>query len=505
MESYRCKGAIHAAAIGDAFAIPIFFNEEGDPSANFVQKSESDTILNFEEIFVYPDDFVIGTNDQRVLYIGDRPVSAFYSKSNGLIIGNKFQLERFLEAVLPEYPAASAVARDIRKYIGKESVVSESEMRSGGDELEVIQADYEFEDVITPDINVATGLPVNEVIQGDCIEIMRTFPDNSVDLVVADPPCGTFAGEADVGRSWDGGDGVESYDLFSANWLAQARRVLKPSGALWVIGSYENIFRIGALVQAAGFWIMNDVIWRKSNPLPNFKGTGFTVAHATLIWAAKSKDAKPTFNYAAMKALNDGVQMRSDWTLPVCSRNELIKDKEGNGVHPAQKPEALLHRILLSTSNPGEVVLDPFFGTGTSGAAARRLGRHFIGIEVDPNYVRVARNRVSAVRAHSVEALQVSQPSRMRLRIIFGDLVERGLVRPGDTLWSADGRFSAVVLADGTVVADGTSGSIHQVGAKLQGASSCNGWLFWHLESGKGTLPIAALRDQIRDDLSGTD
>jgi len=340
---------------------------------------------------------------------------------------------------------------------------------------------------------------------------MKSLPDESVDLIFADPPYNLQLGgdlhrpdnsKVDaVDNDWDQIGDFDAYDLFSCAWLEEARRVLKPNGALWTIGSYHNIFRVGAFLQDMGFWILNDVIWRKSNPMPNFKGTRFTNAHETLIWASKTKDAKPTFNYAAMKALNDGVQMRSDWTLPICAGGERLKTKEGKKAHPTQKPESLLHRVLLATSNPGDIVLDPFFGTGTTGAVAKKLGRHYVGIEADPTYADVARKRIAAINPSSEDALKVTQSKRALPRIPFGSLVEAGLLKPGDTLYCAQGRRTAQVRADGTVTSGGEAGSIHQMGAFVQGAPSCNGWTFWHVRQGGALAPIDVLRARIRAEL----
>ena len=353
-----------------------------------------------------------------------------------------------------------------------------------------------------------TELPLDTILNADCVEAMKAMPDASVDLVFADPPYNLQLGgdlhrpdnsKVDaVDNEWDQIGDFDAYDLFSCAWLEEARRVLKPNGALWTIGSYHNIFRVGAFLQDMGFWILNDVIWRKSNPMPNFKGTRFTNAHETLIWAAKTKEARVTFNYAAMKALNDGVQMRSDWTLPICAGAERLKNREGKKAHPTQKPESLLHRVLLATTNPGDVILDPFFGTGTTGAVAKKLGRHFIGIEADPTYVDVATKRIAAIAPSDSDTLQVTQSKRALPRIPFGALVEAGLLKPGDTLFCSQGRRSARVRADGTIAAPGAIGSIHQVGAHVQNAPSCNGWTFWHVRQAGSLAPIDVLRARIR-------
>jgi modification methylase len=354
------------------------------------------------------------------------------------------------------------------------------------------------------------GLPLNTILAGDCIEVMRSLPENSVDLVFADPPYNLqLKGELHrpdnsrvdaVDDAWDRFASFETYDAFTREWLAAARRILKPHGAIWVIGSYHNIFRVGAAMQDAGFWLLNDVVWRKSNPMPNFRGKRLTNAHETLIWASKEEASKYTFNYEALKALNDGVQMRSDWVLPICTGHERLKDGNGDKAHPTQKPEALLHRVIVATTNPGDVVLDPFFGTGTTGAVARMLGRDWIGIEREPAYREAAGERLSRVRKYDKEALLVSSSKRAEPRIPFGQLVERGLLRPGEVLVSPRGQ-TAKVRADGTLIANEVKGSIHQVGAALEHAPSCNGWTYWHFRRDGQTIPIDILRQQIRAEM----
>ncbi|MBI1234450.1 MAG: site-specific DNA-methyltransferase [Alphaproteobacteria bacterium] len=355
-------------------------------------------------------------------------------------------------------------------------------------------------------------LPIDQIIEAECVEAMQALPDESVDLVFADPPYNLqLGGELHrpdnsrvnaVDADWDQIGNHDDYDLFTCAWLEEAHRLLKPDGGIWVIGTYHNIFRLGTFLQDMGFWIMNDVIWRKSNPMPNFKGTRFTNAHETLIWAAKTKDAKPTFNYAAMKALNDGVQMRSDWTLPICSGGERLKLADGKKAHPTQKPESLLHRVLLATTNPGDLVLDPFFGSGTTGAAAKRLGRHFIGIERDKDYAAIARERIASISPATREVLAVTQSKRAEPRIPFGNLVERGMVKPGDTLYCPRGERTARVRADGTLISGRSTGSIHKVGAEIQKAPSCNGWTFWHIRVRGGFQPLDTLRAQIRETMT---
>jgi modification methylase len=280
--------------------------------------------------------------------------------------------------------------------------------------------------------------------------------------------------------------------------------VLKPDGSFWVIGSYHNIFRVGRILQDLGFWILNDIIWRKTNPMPNFRGTRFTNAHETLLWAAKSKDASPRFNYRSMKSLNGGTQMRSDWTLPICTGRERLCDESGDKIHPTQKPESLLHRVILSTSGAGDVILDPFFGTGTTGAVAKKLGRKFIGIEADASYAEAAYDRIGQISFETDKTIISTPCKRKQKRIPFGSLVENGLIQPGTRLSDGKGRYVARVRADGKLVAENEAqklphkGSIHQVGAAVQGAKSCNGWTFWHMDYNGDQVPIDIIREEIR-------
>jgi modification methylase len=358
----------------------------------------------------------------------------------------------------------------------------------------------------------ANSLPLNRILAGDCIEVMNALPENCVDLIFADPPYNLQL-KGDLHRpdnskvdavddDWDQFDSFRAYDAFTTDWLKAARRILKQNGAIWVIGSYHNIFRVGAVLQNQGYWILNDVVWRKSNPMPNFRGKRFTNAHETMIWASKSEGAKYTFNYEALKALNEGVQMRSDWVLPICTGHERLKDENGDKAHPTQKPESLLHRVLVGSTNPGDVILDPFFGTGTTGAVAKMLGRNFIGIEREEAYRKVAEKRISKVRKYDSEALAVTTGKRAEPRVPFGQLVERGMLRPGEELLSLNGRYKAKVRADGTLVGADIKGSIHQVGAKLEGAPSCNGWTYWGYKRDGKTVPIDMLRQQIRSEMN---
>ncbi|MEI9993532.1 MAG: site-specific DNA-methyltransferase [Rhizomicrobium sp.] len=353
---------------------------------------------------------------------------------------------------------------------------------------------------------------LDRVIEGDCVESMRALPDGVADLVFADPPYNLQLknelrrpdqSKVDaVDDAWDQFSSFAEYDRFTRAWLTEARRVMKDTGALWVIGSYHNIFRVGAILQDLGFWILNDVVWRKTNPMPNFRGRRFTNAHETLIWATKNPKQQYTFNYEAMKALNDELQMRSDWNLPICAGHERIKGADGSKAHSTQKPESLLHRVIVSSTKPGDVVLDPFFGSGTTGAVAKRLGRHFIGLERDKTYAKVARDRIAAVTRAPDDAIEVTRSKRSEPRIPFGWVVERGLLPPGTVLQGTQKRHKAKVRADGTLVTADATGSIHQMGAHVQGLDACNGWTFWQYEAGGKLIPIDYLRQQLRATVS---
>jgi modification methylase len=349
------------------------------------------------------------------------------------------------------------------------------------------------------------------VVLGDCLEEMARLPAASVDVVFADPPYNLqLSGELHrpdnsrvdgVDAAWDKFADFAAYDRFTRAWLEACRRLLKPTGSLWVIGSYHNIFRIGATLQDLGFWILNDVIWRKANPMPNFRGRRFTNAHETLLWCAADRDARYTFNYEAMKALNDELQMRSDWLIPICGGPERLKDGDGRKAHPTQKPEALLHRVLMASSRPGEAVLDPFCGTGTTGAVARRLGRRFLGIERDPAYAALAHERIAEVTPADSEAVVIAS-RREAPRVPFGSLVERGLVQPGEVLFDQSRRWTARVRADGSVISAEHRGSIHSVAARLQGAPTCNGWAFWYVQRAGRAKLIDEFRQELRAERS---
>jgi modification methylase len=353
-------------------------------------------------------------------------------------------------------------------------------------------------------LDISRDLPLDQILRGDCIEMMQMLPSASVHCVFADPPYNLqLRGELrrpddslvdGVDEEWDRFTDFSAYDVFTRAWLTEVRRVLRKDGTLWVIGSYHNIFRIGSILQDLGFWILNDVIWRKSNPMPNFRGRRFTNAHETLIWAARGQDSRYRFNYAAMKALNDDLQMRSDWLIPLCTGEERLRNEHGLKLHPTQKPEALLHRIVLASTNTGEVLLDPFLGSGTSAAVAKRLHRHFVGIERHPAYVEAAWGRIRRVKKLAAGVVDPTPSRRDAPRVAFGSLVERGVVAAGSVLMDKKRRVAATVGADGTLVCGPHRGSIHQVGAAVQNAPSCNGWTFWFFEREGALVALDTLR-----------
>jgi modification methylase len=352
--------------------------------------------------------------------------------------------------------------------------------------------------------------PLDVILTGDCVEAMRGLPEASVDLVFADPPYNlqlegglTRPDQSEVDAvddDWDKFASFADYDRFTREWLSAARRAMKPDATIFVIGSYHNIFRVGAILQDLGFWILNDIVWRKANPMPNFRGRRFTNAHETMIWASKSASAKNyTFNYEALKAGNEDRQMRSDWFFPICTGAERLKDEAGRKTHPTQKPEALLARILMAASKPGDVVLDPFFGSGTTGAVAKKLGRHFIGCERDEIYIEAARARIHVAEAIDGGAISTPLSKRQEARVAFASLVEAAMILPGTLLFDEKRRHSAMVRADGAIALGDIIGSIHKIGALAQGLPACNGWAFWHFERDGEKICIDDLRGKYRE------
>ena len=345
---------------------------------------------------------------------------------------------------------------------------------------------------------------MNRTIVGDCVEQMNKLPAESIDLIFADPPYNLQLNKElsrpdqtkvdGVNESWDQFNSISDYDEYTNLWMTAAKRILKPNGAMWVIGSYHNIFRLGYIMQDLGFWMLNDLIWRKVNPMPNFRGRRFTNAHETLIWASKSSSSKYTFNYEAMKSLNGDLQMRSDWLIPICTGAERLKNTDGKKVHPTQKPENLISRVIMSSSNIGDTILDPFFGTGTTGAVSKKLGRNYIGIEQNAKYALEAEKRIRLTSKIEAEELIQTPRKISEPRIPFGNLLEQGLVNPGDLLHDIRNRWTAKVRADGSLISKDTKGSIHSVGAHLQGLQACNGWTFWHIKRSGKLVPIDNLR-----------
>lgn len=350
------------------------------------------------------------------------------------------------------------------------------------------------------------SLPIDQILHGDCIEILNMLPANSVDVIFADPPYNlqlrnelfrpnmTKVDAVDDG--WDKFENFKDYDAFTLDWLRASNRVLKDTGTIWVIGTYHNIYRIGVIMQDLGFWFLNDLVWIKNNPMPNFRGVRFTNAHETMIWAQKKKAAKYTFNHGSMKALNDDLQMRSDWTLPLATGNQRIK-LNGSKAHSTQKPEALLYRIILASSNPGDLILDPFFGSGTTGSVAKKLGRHWIGIERDAKYIRVAQKRIDAVTPSPAEALSLPE-KRTQKRVPFGSLLENGLLNPGQTLYFAKNSTRAKILANGHIKCGDFTGSIHAVAKSLMNGAPANGWDMWFYKDVNGNkIAIDELRKKL--------
>ena len=346
----------------------------------------------------------------------------------------------------------------------------------------------------------------NKIVNGNCLKEIKKIADKSFDLVFADPPYNMQIGEVltrpdaskvyGVNDKWDKFNSFKDYDEFCKAWLVECKRILKDNGRIWVIGSYHNIFRLGYHLQNLNYWLLNDVIWRKNNPMPNFRGTRFTNAHETLIWASKSKKSKYTFNYQSLKCLNDDLQMRSDWMMPICSGKERLKKENGKKIHSTQKPEALLHRIILATTNKGDTVFDPFLGTGTTAVVAKKLGRNYYGIEKDLKYYKAAQERINNAKQIEDNYLDTLENNKSRPRIPFGSLVELGILKPGTTLFDPKKKINAKIMVDGSIKYKESEGSIHKVAAKIMGAESWNGWTYWHCNINGSTVVIDSLRQK---------
>jgi len=348
---------------------------------------------------------------------------------------------------------------------------------------------------------------LNKIVHGNSLELIKKIPDKTFNLIFVDPPYNLQIGKNlkrpdnskvnGVHDKWDQFRNFKDYDNFCKVWLTECKRILKDNGSIWVIGSYHNIFRLGYLLQNLDYWILNDVIWRKNNPMPNFKGTRFTNAHETLIWAAKNKTSKYTFNYQSLKCLNDDLQMRSDWTFPICGGKERLK-KNGKKIHSTQKPEALLHRIILATTNKNDSIFDPFLGTGTTAVVAKKLGRKYFGIEKDNKYFETANERVNRTKLIEESYLDTLKNNKSKPRIPFGSLVELGIIKPGTKIFDQNKKINAKIMVDGSIKYQHTEGSIHKIAAKIIGTESCNGWTYWYYQSGNSLRSIDELRQRLR-------
>ena len=349
----------------------------------------------------------------------------------------------------------------------------------------------------------------NTILLGDSLEIIKTIPSKSVDLIFADPPYNLQLKDTlyrpdqtiveAVTQDWDKFNTYKEYDNFTEQWLKESKRILKKGGALWVIGSYHNILRVGTSIQNHGFWILNDIIWHKTNPMPNFRGTRFTNAHETLLWCTTSREAKYTFNYQNLKELNDGKQMRSDWYIPICSGKERLRENNNQRSHPTQKPEALMYRIILSSTNKGDIILDPFLGSGTTAVVTKKLQRNFIGIEQDKEYISLAKKRLKQTKVLNDEVVKMKKSRKDLPKVPFGELVEQGIIPPGAVLTDKKEKYKATVTVDGSLKINNISGSIHKVGATIQGLSNCNGWDFWHIKNKSTSILLDEVRDKYRN------
>lgn len=529
---YSCtEGIRELSGLQDGFVLPLFRRHGENEAQLYTQLLTSDENFIDEfisESFDHDVDDVIPLAGPTDVRPGSAAIYGFYSQRHGAFCGNRRQVLNFLERIQHSYDGTNpflfydimAFADDkegidyaatqirrlnkgaiseerlIRDYPGAKNPILKS---SGDNKLRRAEA------LIGPSV---VDVPIDKILVGDCLRVLQSLSTESIDMVFADPPqsLGPHGDGLRFGPSGTNEDRKESsasseYDDFTRAWLSEVRRVLKRDGTLWVMGSYHNIFRIGTALQDLEFWLLNDIVWRKTNPVPNFRGRRFTNAHETIIWAARNRDSRHKFNYESMKALNEDVQMRSDWLLPTVAGTERIS-VDGRRGHPTQKPESLLFRAIMAATEPGDLILDPFFGTGTTGAVAKRLGRHFIGIEGDASYAKLAETRISNVQALSEIDAPIAPYKRVEARIPFGALVENGLLQPGALLTDFSGRSSARVAADGTIVtrdATGTEyrGSIHQVGAAVQKAPACNGWTFWHVALDGQRVPIDELRRKL--------
>lgn len=351
----------------------------------------------------------------------------------------------------------------------------------------------------------------HRIFHGDSIACMNKLPAKSVQLVFADPPYNLQLKQdlyrpnntkvAGVDDEWDKFSSTSAYDDFTTAWLTACRRVMADDATIWVIGSYHNIFRVGRIMMDLGFWVLNDVQWYKTNPMPNFRGVRFTNATETLIWAKKSEQQKRyTFNHQVMKQLNGGKQMTSVWHIPLCTGRERIKNAQGQKAHSTQKPEELLRRVILSSSSEGDVVLDPFLGSGTTSAVAKQLNRKSIGIEQEKEYVEISKTRLRGIQPSAFKHLRVVEPAKQTAaKVTMQQLIWGDYLREKQRLYTKSKQHSAVVLADGSIKNGVGKGSIHKVGALLKNTESCNGWLFWYCNQDGKMVPLDEYRKAYRE------
>ncbi len=357
---------------------------------------------------------------------------------------------------------------------------------------------------------MAAELPIDQILTGDTLEILPALPEASIDLIFADPPYNLQLQQVlwrpnltqvdAVDDEWDQFEDFVAYDGFTRDWLKAARHVMKDTATIWVSGTYHNILRVGSIMQDLGFWILNMVTWLKTNAMPNFRGTRLKNDVEFMIWAKRGEQGSYTFHHHQMKQFNQGKQLGCVWAIPVCSGQERLKDEGGRKLHSTQKPEELLQRIILASSKPGDIVLDPFLGSGTTAAVAKRLHRRWIGIEQDARYVRAAQARIDAVQPISRQDPLIADALRQKPpRLPFKSLLDLGYLRPGQLLYLDKPPTQAVILEDGRVKANGCVGSIHRLGALLKEVPSCNGWVHWYYVDDAGAYaPIDALRQRAR-------
>jgi modification methylase len=545
---YSCAaGILDLDGLQDGFVLPLFREYGLNEDRYLMQSVNKGVIEQFIPAEVEPEldaiHDIAGPNSVRP---GDAEVFGFSSNRFGAMCGNYHLIRDFVLDISEDYreenpftfyeimdfakdrdgvrQAAALIKAKFGEFVSQSRLEKDYPDVPGG-ARRVLSGKSESSRYSEPliqsiqnsaKLETIRELPLDQVLMGDCASLMKMLPSASIDCIFADPPYNLQrSGElrksdnslVDAGdEGWDRFGDLSAYDAFTREWLSECRRLLKTDGTLWVIGAYHNIFRIGTIMQDLGFWILNDVIWRKTNPMPNFRGRRFTNAHETLIWAARGRDSRYKFNYQAMKTLNDDLQMRSDWFLPLCTGPERLRNQHGLKLHPTQKPESLLHRVLLASTAPGDIVLDPFLGTGTTAAVAKRLRRQYIGIEKHPSYAEAAITRIRNVQCAPTDAVGANLFRHSLPRVSFGSLVESSVISPGSYLYDRSQSVRAIVEADGSIAVEipGSElqivrGSIHKVGAVIQKTPSCNGWTFWHFQRGDDLVTLDHMRDKFLD------